>query len=111
MSTLIFGIVSFFLHALVLKLAIATMGVPHAKNSYTKALGIAFALSVAGLLVGCIPVASYLIYGVLWMAVIMSAYDLGVFKSLGVAIVQVGLKVVLWLIFKAFGIHMLLWHH
>lgn len=102
MTTLFFGILTFFLHALVLKIAVGTMGVPASRNTYSKALSIAFALSLAGFLIGFIPLVSWLIYAVLWIAVIMSAYDLGLFKSLGVAVVQVGLKIVVWMLLKLF---------
>lgn len=104
MTSLLFGIALFFLHALVLKLAVGVMGAPREKNSYSKALTIAFALSVVGFLLGFVPLVSWLLYGVVWLGVIMSAYDLGFMRSIGVAFTQVGLKIVLWFLLKLFGV-------
>jgi hypothetical protein len=98
------GIVTFFLHALVLKLAVGTMGVPQTKNTYSKAMSIAFGLTLAGFVISFIPLLSWPIYAVLWMGVIMSAYDLGFFKSLGVAVMQIVLKVVVWIVLALFGV-------
>ncbi|MFP4600483.1 MAG: hypothetical protein ACLFVJ_19670 [Persicimonas sp.] len=103
MSSLIFAIVTFFLHALVLKIAAGAMGAPRAKNTYPRALKVAFGLSVAGFLLGFIPIVSLPLYGILWIAVIMSVYDLGFMRSIGVAFVQVGLKLLLALLLKLFG--------
>ncbi|QDG53397.1 hypothetical protein FIV42_22420 [Persicimonas caeni] len=103
MSTLIIGIVTFFLHALVLKLAVGTMGVPQHKNSYSKAMWLSFGLGVAGLVLGILPFfLSWPLYAVLWFGVIMSSYDLGFTKSVGVATIQLVLKamvgIVMWII-------------
>ena len=110
MSTLILGIVTFFLHALVLKVAVGTMGVPQQKNSYSKAMWLSFGLSIAGLVVGFLPFfLSIPIYAILWFGVIMSAYDLGFMKSIGVASIQMFLKIfvglVMWFIgfYNGFG--------
>jgi hypothetical protein len=104
MSTLIIGIVTFFLHALVLKLAVGTMGVPQAKNPYPKALSIAFGLTLAGFVIGFIPLISWFIYALVWLGVIMAAYDLGFVKSLGVAIMLIVLKVMVWIVLALFGL-------
>jgi hypothetical protein len=98
------GIVTFFLHALVLKFAVGTMGVPRTKNTISKALSIAFGLTLAGLVISFIPFVSWLIYAVVWMGVIMSAYDIGFVKSLGVAVMQIVLKVVVWIVLALFGV-------
>lgn len=103
MSTLIVGIFTFFLHALVLKLAVGTMGAPQHKNTYSKAMTLSFGLSIAGLVLGILPFfVSWPLYAILWFGVIMSAYDLGFIKSMGAAGVQLVLKImvgiVMWII-------------
>lgn len=103
LTTLFFALVTFLLHALVLKLAAGAMGAPSAKNTYPRAVTIALGLGVAGFVLGFIPFLSLPLYALLWLGVIMSAYDLGFMRSLGVAIVQVGLKIILWLLLKLFG--------
>lgn len=108
MSTLVLGIATFFLHVLTLKLAVSTMGVPRSKNRYTKALYVVLGLSVAAFIVGFIPLISWLLYSVLWIVVVMSSYNLGFFKSVCVAVIQVGLKIALWLLLKLMGINALL---
>lgn len=107
-SSFVFAIVSFLLHVLTLKLAAGTMGVPRAHNRYSRALAVVLGLSVLGFVLGLIPVLGWLLYPLVWVVVVKSAYDLSVLKSVGVALVQVALKIGLWLVFKLFGIHMLL---
>lgn len=107
-STFIFAIVSFLLHVLTLKLAAGSMGVPRANNQYLKALMVVLGLSLAGFVLGLVPILGWLLYPLVWVVVVKSAYDLSFAKSLGVALVQVVLKLGLWLIFKLFGVHMLL---
>jgi|GEM_PF-2683050 len=110
MSPLILGITTFFLHVLILKLAVSTMGVPRANNRYSKALILVLGLSAAGFIVAHLPLIgmlSWLIYPILWVAVMMSSYKLSFFKSVAVAFVQVGFKIVLWLLLKLFGVSIL----
>jgi hypothetical protein len=108
MSALILGIATFFLHVLTLKLAVSSVGVPRSKNRYTKALFVVLGLSMAGFIVGFIPLFGWLIYSALWILVVMSAYNLGFAKSILVAVIQVGLKIALWLLLKLFGVSTLL---
>lgn len=110
MSATMLGIMTFLLHVLILKLAVGTMGVPKSKNRYTKALFVVLGLSVAGFVLGMIPIIgwiSWFIYPILWIAVMMSSYSLSFTKSVAVAVVQVILKLGLWLLLKLFGISVL----
>ena len=104
MSTLILGILSFFVQAFALKLAVGAMGAPRAKNTYSTAMTVAFGLNLAGFLLGFIPFVGWLVYLVLWFAVIMSVYDLGFWRSIGVAVLQVVLKLAIGLLLKILGL-------
>jgi hypothetical protein len=104
MSSLIIGIATFVLHAFVLKLAVGTMGAPQHKNTLSKALTVAFGLSVAGFLIGFVPLVSWPLYALLWVAVIATVYEIGIMRSIGVAVLQVVLKLVIWLLLKLVGL-------
>lgn len=110
MSAFILGITTFFLHVLILKLALSTIGVSRANNRYSKALILVLGLSAAGFILAHLPLIgmlSWLIYPMLWIAVMMSSYKLSFFKSVAVALVQVGFKIALWLLLKLFGVSLL----
>lgn len=108
MSHLLLSLLSFLLHAFVLKVAVGAMGAPDHKNTYSKALWVAFGLNVAGFVLGWFGIMGAIIYLVLWFAVIMSTYTLGFLRSTGVAIVQVVLKFALGIVLSLLGLEIAL---
>lgn len=104
MSALIFAIVGFLLQALTLKVALGLLGQSSAENKYSRAIGVAMLLAVAGWVLGLAPFGvGYLLYPLLWLAVIMGVYGIGFFRSLGVALLQVGVKIVIGIVLSLIG--------
>ena len=108
MSHLLLSLLSFLLQAFVLKVAVGAMGAPERKNTYAKALWVAFALNAAGFVLGWFGIMGAIVYLILWFAVIMSTYALGLFRSIGVAVVQVVLKFALGIILSLLGLEIAL---
>lgn len=103
MNLLFMGIITFLLHVLALKLAVSTMGVTGKDNRYIKALMVVVGLNLLGIFTGFIPLFSWPIYAALWVIVVMSAYRLSFIKSIGVAVMQVGIKIAIWALLKLVG--------
>lgn len=95
MSSIILAVVSFFLQAFALKLALGVMGQPSHQNKYGTAIRVAATLALAGFLLGFIPLVGWLVYAILWLLVVRSVYGIGLTKSVGVAVLQVVIRLVL----------------
>lgn len=104
MSAIIGIIISFFVQALALKLALGVLGQPSAQNKYSTALGVSGGLTLTSIVVGAVPFFGWLLVPVMWIAIVMGVYHIGFLKSLGVAVLQVLLKFVITLILAIFGI-------
>ncbi|MFW5965903.1 MAG: hypothetical protein ACOCV2_00225 [Persicimonas sp.] len=104
MSSLIGAIIVFLGNALALKIAAGAMGASANKNTYTRALSIAFWLLIASFLIGFVPIVSGLLYAMVWVGVIMTVYELSFLRSVGVAIAQFAVKIALLLILKLVGL-------
>jgi hypothetical protein len=110
MDALIYAIISFLLHALALYLSVEIVaeGASERENTYFKAIGVSLVLgALAWLFLDWLVLAvcgGWLVYLVLWFAVIMGVYRLSFLKSLGVAILQVGIRVLIGLTLKFFGL-------
>ncbi|MFU8807244.1 MAG: hypothetical protein ACNA8W_25775 [Bradymonadaceae bacterium] len=97
-------IISFLVQALALKLALGVLGQPSTQNRYGTALGVAGGLTAMGFVLGFVPIMGWLLFPVMWIAVVMGVYKIGFLKSLGVAILQVVLRMVISLILAVIGI-------
>lgn len=104
MSAIIGIIISFFVQALALKLALGVLGQPSAQNKYTTALGVCGGLTLASIVVGSVPFFGWLLVPVMWIAIVMGVYHIGFLKSVGVAVLQVILKMMITLILAILGI-------
>ncbi len=102
MSAILVTVVSFLMQALALKLALGMLGQASAENKYSKAIGVAALLNVAGFVLAIVPFGG-LFYALLWLGVIMTAYRVGFFRSLGVAVLQVGVRFVLGFVLSLIG--------
>jgi hypothetical protein len=87
MSWLIYGIVSFLVQALALKLAVGAVS-DGEDNSYGTAIGISLLFTVLGAFLSFIPIVGYIAYLVIWIGVVASVYKIGVLRSVLVAILQ-----------------------
>lgn len=104
MSSLIGAIVVFLGNALALKIAAGAMGASATKNTYPRALSVAFWLLVASFLIGFVPIVSGLLYAMVWIGAIMMVYELSFLRSVGVAIAQFAVKIALLLLLKLVGL-------
>lgn len=104
MTSLIFGIVGFLIQAMALKVALGLLGQSSAENKYSRAIGVALLLTIAGWILGFAPFGlGFVLYPLLWLGVIMSVYGIGFFRSLGVALLQVGVKAVIGFVLSLIG--------
>ncbi len=104
MTPLIFAIVGFLLQAMALKIAVGLLGQSAAENRFSKAIGVALMLTVAGWILGFAPFGlGYIMYPLLWLGVIMAVYGIGFFRSLGVAVLQVGVKMAIGFVLSLIG--------
>lgn len=104
-TTIITAVVTFFLSALALKVALHLMGQPARENKYGTAVTVAGLLSVSSLLLSLfLPFfVSWIVYPILWLVIVRSVYHISFTKSIAVAALQVvvrfGLIFLLGLIF------------
>ncbi len=104
MTSFILGIVGFLLQAMALKVALGLLGQSAAENKFSKAIGVALMLTVAGWFLGFAPFGvGYVLYPLLWLGVIMGVYGIGFFRSLGVAVLQVGVKMAIGFVLSLIG--------
>lgn len=86
-SILVFFL-GFIVQALALKVSLNLVGQARAQNKFSKALKVSLLLSFALLLTGFIPVVGWIAKPLVWLLIVMSAYNIGFGKSIGVAILQ-----------------------
>ena len=92
-------IITFLLSAFALKLSLSALGQPTRRNQYGTAITVSALLTVCGWVLGLIPFFGWLVYAILWIAVVRSVYELSLKKSVGVALL---------LVFIRAGLHLLL---
>ena len=95
MSGLILSLLSFLIGAFALKLAISVSGKEVNNNNYSTALSVSAGLGVVGFLLGFFPVVGLIFYAILWVAVVMGVYQVGALRSLGVAFLQVVIRLLI----------------
>jgi hypothetical protein len=88
LSGLIHGVVGFLVQALTLKLAVGIVSDTR-DNTYATAIGISALLAVLGVMFDFIPILGWIAYMVVWVVVVASTYRIGTLRSIGVAIAQV----------------------
>ena len=98
------AILTFFLSALALKLALRAMGQPARENQYGTAVTVAGLLSFCGLLLSLLPFfVSWFVYPILWLVIVRNVYHISFSKSIAVAVLQAvirfGLVLLLGMIF------------
>lgn len=99
MSTILFFIVSLIVQAIALKLALGLLGQAGASNKMSTALTVVGILQVALVVTSFIPIVGWFIQPLVWLLVIMAVYKIGFFKTLGVALVQFVVQILLkWLL-------------
>ena len=87
--SIITAILTFFLSAFALKLALQVMGQPARDNKYGTAVTVAGLLSTAGLLLSFFPFfVSWIVYPILWIVLVRSTYQISMSKSVAVAFLQ-----------------------
>ena len=87
--SIIAGILTFFVSAFALKLALHVMGQPARENRYGTALTVASLLSISSLLLGFFPLIGWFIYPILWLLIVRGVYHISFSKSIAVAFLQV----------------------
>jgi hypothetical protein len=92
MSAIVLKILFFFLgfvvQALALKFSLGLLGQAKSENKFSKALGISLFLTVAMFVLGFVPLVGWALKPLMWLVIVMAAYKIGFFKSLGVAVLQ-----------------------
>ena len=89
LMSILTAVLTFFLSALALKLALRVMGQPARENKYGTAVTVAGILSVASVLLGAFPFfVAWIVYPILWIVMVKSVYHISFTKSLGVAVLQ-----------------------
>lgn len=96
--SIVVSIIGFFLSAFALKLALKLMGQPSRDNKYGTAVTVAAILSVAGFVLGFIPFFGWLLYPLMWLLIVKSTYQIGWSKSVMVALLQLAIRGVLFLL-------------
>ena len=86
-SILVFFL-GFIVQALALKVSLSIVGQAKAQNKFSKALWVSLILSFALLITGFIPVVGWIAKPLVWLLIVMSAYNIGFTKSVGVAVLQ-----------------------
>lgn len=87
--SIVTAILTFFLSALALKLALRAMGQPAQENQYGTAVTVAGLLSFCSLLMGLLPFfVSWFVYPILWIVIVRSVYHISFTKSIAVAALQ-----------------------
>lgn len=97
-------ILSIFLQAFTLKASLGFFGYSKEENRFSRALGVTLLLSVLLFAVGAVPLFGILFKPLVWILVVMLIYRIGFFKTLGVAVVQVAIQVVLKWVLGLIGI-------
>lgn len=82
-------ILTFFLSAFALKLALSMMGQPARRNKYGTAVTVSAILTICGWVLGFVPFFGWLVYAILWFAVIRSVYEISLKRSFAVALLLV----------------------
>lgn len=102
MSAILFFIISLFVQALALKVALGLLGQKSAQNKFSTALVVSTLLNIALVVTAFVPIVGWMLKPLVWLLVIMAVYKIGLFKGMGVAVlqflVQAGLKFLLGLI-------------
>jgi len=88
-------VINFFVSALALKLSLNILGQPSGRNRYKTALKVALGLAFAGWVLGFVPFLGWLLYAGLWVFVIRDVYGTSWTKTLGVALLQVVVRLTL----------------
>lgn len=104
MSTIIVVVVSLFVQALALKVAVGAMGAQKGTNTYVTALGVALGLNLSWFVLQFVPLFGWLVYAILWFGVIMGVYKIGFLRSLGAAFLAVMIRLLIGLIFWLVGL-------
>lgn len=94
--SILLSIIGFFVGALALKLALGVLGQPGTENKYSTALTVSGVLAISSLLLSFVPLFGWLLYAVLWLAVVKSVYRIGFGKSLIVALLQLVIRGGIW---------------
>lgn len=83
------AILTFFVSAFALKLALKTLGQPARENKYGTAVTVAGLLSLSSLLLTFFPFfVGWFVYPVLWLLIVRSVYHISFSKSLALAVLQ-----------------------
>jgi hypothetical protein len=103
MSAILFLIISLFVQALALKVALGLLGQASAQNKFSTALVVTGLLNVALLVTAFVPFVGWMLKPLVWLLVIMAVYKIGLFKGVGVALVQFLVQAVLKLLLGLIG--------
>lgn len=106
MSAILFFFVSFVVQAIALKAALSVVGHGTTSNALSKAIGISLFLNVLLFFIGLVPILGWVLKPIIWLLVVMSAYNTGFFKSMGVGVVQVFLQWGIGLVLSWIGLNM-----
>lgn len=91
--SIVTAILTFFLSALALKLALGVMGQPAHENKYGTAITVAGVLAACSLLLSMLPFfVSWFVYPILWLVIVRSVYHISFTKSIAVAALQGGIR-------------------
>ena len=87
--SIVTAVLTFFLSAFALKVALRVMGQPAHENKYGTAVTVAGVLAICSLLMGLLPFfVSWILYPVLWIVIVRSVYHISFSKSIAVAALQ-----------------------
>lgn len=106
MSAIVYFFVSFIVQAVALKAALSMVGHGNTSNALSKAIGISLFLNVLLFFVGLVPILGWVLKPLIWLLVVMSAYNTSFFKSMGVGVVQVFLQWGIALVLSWIGFNM-----
>lgn len=99
MSSILSFLIAFAIQAVALKLSLSMLGYKGASNTLGNALGIVLFMNVAVLVVSFVPIFSLLLKPLVIVLVIMAFYKTSLLKSVGAALLQVGLQIAIkWLL-------------
>ncbi len=102
--SLIYAALSFIVHAIGLKLSVDVLGNRFTENNFGLALRLSAGLALAHFALGFVPFVGGLIYLALWCAAVMKLYKLSLMRSVGVAVVQFFISLVLFGLLKLIGL-------
>lgn len=99
MSTILALVIGFIIQVVALKFSLSLLGQASAQNKLGTAVGVVALLNVAMFLTAMIPFADWILKPLIWLMVIMAVYRIGFLKSIGLAIIQTVLQLVLkWIL-------------